>query len=163
MLNPMAFDFVRVAYRRYPEPLARLIGAVDSFAYGAAWPIETILGEHSGKFFDAERLRQAVQKSIWDDSDFYSRGAHSQLVPVFNASGLPPESKAKIFQIVQEEAFARIQQAIRKESSGRERFEERGHHGRQYIARNSAGRLVKEILPPLSKALLHHYLSLKKA
>lgn len=163
MLNPMAYDFVRVACRRYPEPLARLIGAVDSFAYDASWPIETILGEYSGDFFDANRLHQAVIKSIWDDSDFYSRGAHSRLVPVFNASGLSPEYKKQIFTVVQEEAFARIRQAITRDSEGREIFREHGHHGRQYIARNSAARLVQEILPPLSKALLHNYLSLKKS
>ncbi len=163
MLNPMTHDFVRVAYRKYPAPLSDLISAVDSFAYGASWPIESILGEYAGKFFDAERLRQAVQVSIWDQSDFYSRGAHGMLVPAFNASGLSPDCKDHIFRIVQQEAFARIEQGIRRAPDGAETFEEHGHHGRQYIARNSTGRIVREVLPPWSRALMAVYAALKKA
>lgn len=163
MLNPMAHEFVRVAYKRYPQPLSSLIGAVDRFAYDSSWPIETLLGEYAGGSFSSKRLREAVQKSIWDESDFYSRGAHGLLVPVFNQSGMAPDSKAHIFQIVEDEAFARIEQGVTRYPNGQERFSEHGHHGRQYIARNSAARFVKEVLPPLSKALLHLYQFPKKA
>lgn len=163
MLNPMTHDFVRVAYQKYPEPLANLISAVDRFSYDATWPIESTLGEYAGKFFNADRLRQAVQISIWDESDFYSRGAHGMLVPAFNASGLNPACKDIIFRIVQEEALARIDQGISRAADGSETFQEHGHHGRQYIARNSTGRVVREVLPPLSSALLSEYAALKKA
>ena len=163
MLNPMTHEFVRVACKRYPQPLSDLIMAVDSFAYTASWPIETLLGEYAGDFFNAERLRDAVRKSIWDDSDFYSRGAHGCLVPAFNQSGLAPDKRPQIFKIVQDEAFSRIEQGIVRNPDGEERFREHGHHGRQYIARNSTARVVREVLPALSKALLHHYLFPKKA
>lgn len=157
MPNPMTYEFVRAAILRYPDPLANMISAVDSFAYDASWPIETFMGEYSGDQFDADRLRKAVQKSIWDDSDFYSRGAHGMLVPVFNVSGLAPNSRNRIFQIVEDESFARIAQAIVKNPDGTESFREHGHHGRQYIARNSTARFVREVLPPWSRALVHSY------
>jgi hypothetical protein len=157
MHNPMTYDFVRVASQKYPEPLSNLISAVDRFAYDATWPIESILGEYSGNMFNSTVLRLAVQKSIWDDSDFYSRGAHGLLVPVFNSSGLGGEYRNRILQIVEDEAFRRISQAIIKDVDGSERFREHGHHGRQYIARNSTERLVREVLPPWSKALVRSY------
>lgn len=159
MHNPMSYDFVKAACQNYPEPLSRLIVGVDNFAYDSSWPVESILGEYAGDHFDKERLVLVLRRSILSGSDAESQGAHGKFSEIFNRSGLGPEKKCHIFALVEEESLKWVESRIERNAAGKITFPVgNGHHMRQYIARDSAGRFVKEILPPLWQIKLHGWL-----
>lgn len=147
--NPMTDAFTRAAYDRVPVHHQNLLTAVDRFAYGAAFPIETTLGEYAGEKFNKEILVQAVTDMIrLPLTDPAAPVGHIMLERAFRESGLPEAKLEKIITITEEEAMKRINSgAYVRERDGAVRYSEHGHHGRQYIARNSTHRTVAEVLP----------------
>ncbi len=156
MHNPMSYEWVQVAYNNYPDHIQNFLSGVSQFAYDAPRDIETRLGEYSGASFDKQKLVDAVTSSIrsTDVSSIFS--PYKTLTYAFAKVNLPDTALKKIQDITEEVALARIEKAIRTDENGKERFNEHGHHGRQYIARDVVARVILEVLPqptPLEKAV----------
>jgi len=147
MPNPMISDHTREEIAKYPDTLREVFNAVDSFAYQACHTIEGPLGEgYGGRIhpFDYDRLVQATKDSIRTLARDKSQWPGYQLRQALANAALTDTELDKITGIIEEEALARIDKAT---SEDRKTFREHGHHGRQYIARNSVERVIKEVLP----------------
>lgn len=147
MSNPMTSQETREKIAKYPDTLREVFNAIDSFAYQACHTIEGPLGEgYGGRIlpFDYDRLVEATKASIHSLAKDGSHWAGHQLRRALATAALTDTELHKITRIVEEEALARINQAT---SEDRKTFCEHGHHGRQYIARNSVERVMKEVLP----------------
>ncbi len=146
MNNPLITDFVKKQLPLYPQTLQDVFHAVNALAYEACQTIEGPLGEGRGGRlpFDYARLVQATHESIEtlaaSDTHFLSKQLHSALAQ----AALGDAERQQIVAILKEEARARIDQAT---STDKQTFREHGHHGRQYIARNTVDRVMKEVLP----------------
>lgn len=145
--NPMTSDYVRTRISKYPETLQNVFGAVNNLAYDACHTIEGPLGEgyFGGKLpYDYNRLVQATSNSIRDMARNKNALAGLQLHHALTDAALSDSELDKIIVIAQQEALKRIDQST---SADKKTFTEHGHHGRQYIARNTVERVMKEVLP----------------
>ncbi len=143
MNNPMSYDWVRVAYDAYSEEIQRVLDAVGQFAYDAPWPIETKLGEYSGKNFNKDSLVAAVNVSI-SATDENARGYYGSLKYFFEKAGLPDTAIKKVQRITEQVALDWIQKGIYKDADGQERISVHGHHARQYISRDVVALVIKD-------------------
>lgn len=146
MNNPMISDFVRKQIPLYPRTLQDVFHAVNALAYEACHTIEGPLGEGRGGRlpFHYERLVQATQDSISSLAKDRTHYIGNQLRNALANAALTNTTLDSIVAITQQEALARIDQAT---STDKQTFREHGHHGRQYIARNTVERVMKEVLP----------------
>ena len=146
--NPMTSDFIRDTIAAYPQTLRALFSAVNNYAYDASAPIESTLGEYykrhaSGAFHYGlliTAVRNCIQNNIKDIHDFSGR----VLTTAAAEAGLSPRDLDLILNITAEEALRRINGCT---SANRTSYSEHGHHGRQYIARNTVERVMREVLP----------------
>lgn len=147
--NPMTSDFVRNNIAAYPETLRAVFSAVNNYAYDASAPIESSLGEYykrraSGKFhYDllVTATKDCVQNNIKNKNDFSGLILKSALAD----AALTNHELDLILKITEEEALRRIDAGA---STDRTSYSEHGHHGPQYIARNTVERVMREVLPP---------------
>ncbi len=146
MNNPMISDFVKKQMPLYPQTLQGIFHAVNALAYEACHTIEGPLGEGRGGRlpFNYERLVEATQDSIHTLATGHDHYISKQLREALTQAALGDAARDGIVAIMQEEARARIDQAT---STDKQTFREHGHHGRQYIARNTVERVMKEVLP----------------
>lgn len=146
MNNPMISALAREQIPLYSPALQDVFHAVNALTYEACRTIEGPLGEGRGGRlpFDYDRLIEATRENIQmlagGDSHYLSK----QLRSAMAQAGLGDAERVRITAIMQQEARARIDQAT---STDRQTFREHGHHGRQYIARNTVERVMKEVLP----------------
>ncbi len=146
MNNPMISDFVKKQLPLYPQTLQDIFHAVNALAYEACHTIEGPLGEGRGGRlpFNYECLVQATQDSINTLAKGREHFISKQLRGALAQAALGDAERDRIAVILQEEARARIDQAT---STDKQTFRDHGHHGRQYIARNTVERVMKEVLP----------------
>lgn len=144
--NPMTEKHTREALAQYPETLQAVFSAVNRLAYDACHTIEGPLGEGSGgriRPFNYEKLVEATSQSIRamarDKTTLAGQFMHRALA---NAA-LADTELDQIIEITEQEALARINSAT---STDKTTFTEHGHHGRQYIARNTVARVMEEVL-----------------
>lgn len=145
--NPMISQETRAQAARYPLTLQAVFSAVNSFAYDSCHTIEGPLGEgHLGpkQPFDYLTLVIATSDSIRFMARSHTLMAGLCLRKTLADAALSDDILDKIIEITEQEAHKRIDQAT---SEDRTKFHEHGHHGRQYIARNTVERVMSEVLP----------------
>ncbi len=145
----MSYDWVRVAYNNYPGNVQNFLNGVSQFAYDAPdapHAIESRLGEYSGDGFDRQKLVDAVRASIRSENVSSSWSPYKTLTHAFAKVNLPDAALEEVQDITEDVALARIAQAIHTDANGKEFFQEHGHHGRQYIARDVVARVIREVL-----------------
>jgi len=143
--NPMTSDFVKERIGDYPETLQHVFNAVNGYAYDTCSPIETRLGEYCPDgAFDYDVLVNETKRRIWNNLKEAANTYGIMLCRALQNAALTNHDLDSILVITEQEAVRRIDQAT---SDDRKSFREHGHHGRQYIARNSVERVMKEVLP----------------
>lgn len=145
--NPMITAETRAKGALYPPTLQAVFNAVNSFAYDSCHTIEGPLGEgYGGRVlpFDYSRLVTATSDSIRAMARSRTSIAGIQLRRALADAALSDDTLDKIIEVTEQEARKRIDQAT---SEDRTTFREHGHHGRQYIARNTVSRVMDEVLP----------------
>lgn len=146
--NPMATDYIKTNIVKYPGTLQAVFSAINRYAYSASAAIEGPLGEGYrcvGKpTFDYAKLVSETTRCIRENSRSVTNWDGVQLRRALANAALTDSDLDNILKITEEEALARIDQATSKDQKV---FTEHGHHGRQYIARNTVERVMKEVLP----------------
>jgi hypothetical protein len=145
--NPMISDFVRNQIPKYPKTLQDVFQVVNQFAYDATHTIEGPLGEgYGGRTmpFDYPRLVTATSDSIRAMARSRTSMTGIQLRRALADAALSDDTLDRIIAVTEQEAQKRIDQAT---SEDRTKFHEHGHHGRQYIARNTVSRVMREVIP----------------
>lgn len=145
--NPMINAETRAKAALYPPTLQAVFSAVNSFAYDSCHTIEGPLGEgyYGPKLpFDYLTLVVATSDSIRVMARSHTLMAGLQLRKALADAALTDDILDKIIEVTEQEARKRIDQAT---SEDRTKFHEHGHHGRQYIARNTVSRVMNEVLP----------------
>ena len=146
MYNPMLSAESQRQLALYPQTLRNVFHAVSALTYEACSTIEGPLGESRGGRlpFDYDRLVAATHDNIQSLATGDSHYLSKQLSHALTNAAIDDSTRDQIIAIMHEEALARIDQAT---SADKQSFREHGHHGRQYIARNTVDRVMKEVLP----------------
>lgn len=142
----MTSDHVKQNAEKYPPTLHDVFHAVNAFAYDSTYHIEGPYGEgYGGRIgpFNYERLVNATIESIHSSARGKSWSG-TNLRKTLATAGLSDAELDRIVDITLQEALLRIKD---RTSEDKKIFHEHGHHGRQYIARNTVERVMKEILP----------------
>lgn len=147
MNNPLFEKSAREQLALYPQTLRNVFSAVNAFAYEACHTIEGPLGEGRGGRalpFSYERLTEATKSSIESLARDKNHYIGRQLRNALAEAALTDSALDRIVEITRQEALARIDNAT---SADKTDYREHGHHGRQYIARNTVMRVMKDVLP----------------
>ena len=141
MYNPMTTDYVRSLLPNLPPLKAAFLSAVNDFAYKTTWPIEGPLGEYARDNYDKDALIAEVQLSVRKVTT--RTGGHECLDRLILLKAISdiefhPNTIHCVEKAVEEEAIKIIERTSSVKDGKQICHIRNGHHGRQYIAANTA-------------------------